>query len=54
MKYGPQPARSNKQLVLDWLASIGETDEELIADTIARCREDKAVRAYFVGRATCR
>ena len=42
--------RTDKQRVLDWLASIGETDQDVITETMGRCRVDKMVRGYFLSR----
>lgn len=37
---------------LAWLASIGETNKEIIAETIYRCRDDPETLAYFLRRAS--
>ncbi|WP_442497659.1 hypothetical protein [Methylobacter sp. sgz302048] len=40
-----------EQKILDWLASIGETDPEIIEDTLNRCRADSEALEYFLRRA---
>lgn len=37
--------------ILAWLEQIGETDVELIKETIQRCRDDLQARRYFLMRA---
>lgn len=37
--------------VLAWLEHIGETDPEIVADVLNRCRLDPEARAYFLKRA---
>ena len=37
--------------VVAWLAQVGESDEALVGDVLARCRHDEDARQYFVGRA---
>ena len=44
------PADETRDM-LAWLAAIGETDPELIADILDRCARDPAARAFFVHRA---
>ncbi|CAA9892676.1 hypothetical protein METHB2_790010 [Candidatus Methylobacter favarea] len=34
-----------------WLSAIGEVDQAMIAETLARCRDDPDAKAYFLGRA---
>lgn len=50
-----RPARpltgDEESAILAWLAQIGETDQEIIADMLDRCRRDAAARRYFLGRA---
>ncbi len=41
----------DRQAVLNWLQSIGETDQEIITETLKRCENDPAALAYFLGRA---
>nr|VFJ59762.1 MAG: hypothetical protein BECKFW1821B_GA0114236_105017 [Candidatus Kentron sp. FW] len=36
--------------IRDWLAYIKETDPEIIAEIMDRCRSDPEARAYFLGR----
>jgi hypothetical protein len=43
--------QSKKQKILDWLAHISETDQEVIDDTLTRFRNDPEARAYFLCRA---
>lgn len=43
--------QSKKQKILDWLAHIGETDLDIIEDTLTRSRNDPDARAYFLCRA---
>jgi hypothetical protein len=43
--------QSKKQNILDWLAHIGETDPEIIEDTLARCRAVQYTLEYFLHRA---
>jgi hypothetical protein len=43
--------QSKKQKILGWLAHIGETDPEIIEDTLARCRADQETMQYFLNRA---
>lgn len=38
--------------ILAWLALIGETDPEAIAEVIGQCQRDANVRDYFTGRAS--
>jgi hypothetical protein len=40
----------NERTVLAWLASIGETDPEIIDDTLNRCRADQETMQYFLMR----
>jgi hypothetical protein len=42
---------ADERAIRAWLAIIGETDQAIIADTIARCRNDVEARNYFTGRA---
>jgi hypothetical protein len=41
----------NERIVLTWLSFIGETDQEVIDDTLTRFRNDPEARAYFLCRA---
>ena len=41
----------HRQAVLNWLHSIGETDQEIITETLERCANDPEALAYFLGRA---
>jgi hypothetical protein len=43
---------NKKQQVLNWLASINETDQAVIDDTLRRCRSDQEVLQYFLKRST--
>ena len=38
-----------REVILTWLDSIGESNAEIIARVIRRCQEDIAVRNYFLG-----
>ena len=38
-----------RDVIITWLNSIGETNAEAIASAIRRCQEDMAVRDYFLG-----
>lgn len=49
MAENPQK-QSDRQKVLEWLASIGETDPVIIAEVIESCSNDIESRRYFVGR----
>lgn len=42
---------STYQKIITWLASIGETDQSIIDETIDRCRSDIDAIAYFIQRA---
>jgi hypothetical protein len=37
--------------IINWLASIGETEQEMIDETIDRCKADPDTLSYFVQRA---
>jgi hypothetical protein len=39
------------QKIINWLASIGEVKQEIIQETIARCKADKETLSYFQQRA---
>jgi len=41
---------TDRQKVLDWIASTGETDQDLIDEVINACREDRDTRKYYVER----
>lgn len=41
----------DEKKVLSWLSYIGETDQEIIEDTLRRCREDRETMEYFLNRA---
>ena len=42
---------ADRKKILAWLASIGETDQALINETLERCESDQETLAYFLGRA---
>lgn len=42
---------STYQKIINWLASIGEEDQETIAETIDRCKADPDTLSYFSQRA---
>jgi len=42
---------STYQKIINWLASIGETDTEIINETIDRCKADPETLSYFLQRA---
>jgi hypothetical protein len=42
---------SEEMAIRAWLALIGETDPETIAEVIGQCRQIADVRNYFIGRA---
>ena len=42
--------QSDRQKVLDWLASIGETDQACINEVLEQCKTDTEARKYFVMR----
>ena len=37
--------------ILGWLAWIGETDEDVVAEVLTACRRDPEVKDYFLSRA---
>lgn len=41
----------DRQAVLNWLHSIGESDQEIVTETLERCANDPAALAYFLRRA---
>ena len=41
----------DRQRIINWLASIGEDDQEMIKETIDRCKADPETLAYFCQRA---
>lgn len=41
---------TERQKVLAWLASIGETDQACIDEVIDQCKNDPEARAYYVFR----
>lgn len=44
-------AGNQEAVVLDWLAQIGETDQEAIAEVLTQCEHAAHARAYYLGRA---
>jgi hypothetical protein len=44
-------SRDEETAVRAWLASIGEDDQETIAEVLTACRQDSGTRDYFAGRA---
>ncbi|MDP1657859.1 MAG: hypothetical protein Q8L73_00730 [Methylotenera sp.] len=42
---------ADQQKILDWLAYIEEEDQDTIAETLSRCRNDAETLAYFLQRA---
>ncbi len=42
---------STYQKIINWLASIGETEQETIDETIDRCKADPDTLSYFLQRA---
>lgn len=42
---------TDHQRILDWLALIGETDQETIAEMLDMCRNDPETLRYFLRRA---
>jgi hypothetical protein len=49
----PEPlSRDDDQRIRTWLTEIGETDAELIAETLERCNLDREARQYYLARAT--
>lgn len=52
---GPPPSPmlpAERKTILDWLASIGETSPDCMADAINLCQSDPEARRYFLARAT--
>jgi hypothetical protein len=47
----PVMAGDQETAIRSWLAAIGETDQEAVAEVLTRCRQDADVRRYFLGRA---
>jgi hypothetical protein len=41
----------NEATINSWLSYIGETDQEIIAEVLAKCRANLDARAYFLHRA---
>jgi hypothetical protein len=39
-----------EQRVIAWLSSMGETDQEIINDTLSRCQADHETMQYFLMR----
>ena len=48
---GAPLAGGQETAIRSWLAAIGETDQEAVAEVLTRCRQDADVRRYFLGRA---
>ena len=48
---GAPLAGDQEAAILAWLAAIGETDQEAVAEVLTRCRQDENARRYFLGRA---
>ncbi len=44
-------AGDQETAVVAWLAQIGETDQEIVAEVLRQCRQDEGAREYFLGRA---
>lgn len=42
---------ADQQKILAWLVQIGEYEQEMITETLDRCRSDAETRAYFLHRA---
>lgn len=42
--------KTDRQKVLDWLASIGETDQACIDEVLEQCKTDPDARKYYVMR----
>lgn len=42
---------STYQKIINWLASIDETDQEIIEETIQSCKSDADTLSYFLQRA---
>ncbi len=42
---------NDHQKIISWLASIGEDDQEMIDETIDRCKADPEALSYFLQRA---
>jgi len=42
---------STYQKIINWLASIGETEQAIIEETIDRCKTDPDTLSYFLQRA---
>ena len=42
---------STYQKIINWLASIGEDDQEIIGETIQSCKTDPDTLSYFLQRA---
>lgn len=47
----PASVELELQPVLRWLVYIGETDREIIAEVLERCRVDSEAKRYFLLRA---
>lgn len=48
----PRPlTKAEEDLIIKWLAFIGETDVEMINDCLVRSERMPDVRKYFIGRA---
>jgi hypothetical protein len=50
---GAPLAGDQETAIRSWLAAIGETDQEAIAEVLTRCRYDDDARAYYLGRVGC-
>lgn len=42
----------DESAIRNWLAAIGETDADCIAEVLDGCNQDQAARDYFLGRAS--
>ena len=52
IEFGTEPKpKKPRERILDWLATIGETDQQTISEVIELCRADGVRREYFLRRA---
>ena len=47
----PSLSRSDEAAIFNWLANIEETDSEIIAEVLDKCRRDPDALTYFLRRA---
>jgi hypothetical protein len=47
----PHIAKADAHLIRSWLASIGETDAQIINEVLENCARDDSCRRYFLERA---